>query len=93
MCRYDARKEKMVRLAVRRLEEAFQKWKEEYDVSAYWESSVDVGKYKDPLDKFYTQLPVLMAQKEQSYILWGLTCHAEEIYLYTKKHYPMVCRP
>lgn len=85
---YSEQKKKMTELVVSRLQNAFEQWKAVYDVSEYWEKDLDPQSYQNPLDQFYKSLDVAFSQQDQSYIIWGLTCHAEEIYRYIRETYP-----
>lgn len=85
---YAEQKRRMVSLVVQRLRQAFDHWEAVCGLSEYWEASVDPRNYRDPLDRFFEKLPSIFQKEEQPYILWGLTCHADEIYQHIKQQYP-----
>ena len=85
---YEYTKNKMIQLVVKRLQDAMAYWGNMIDVSWFFESRTKTA-YVDPFQKMIQSADrEIFKNGNESYIIWGNTCAAEQIYQHICEKYP-----
>ncbi len=85
---YEYTKNKMIQLVVKRLQDAMAYWGNMTDISYFFESRTKTA-YVDPFQKMIQSADrEIFKNGNESYIIWGNTCAAEQIYQHICEKYP-----